>query len=657
MNSTAFIDEGRPPESDNPSVGTLPDVEGAHAAGAAFATEPKRGLARGHKRTPQRSSATSGIRYVLEIIQDGAPIAAMPLPYQPEFKRIGKRPATRIRRTLGETPIRDHTEDRKWTIQCGNVTPVGAISFNKIGDKGDQATIMPGIHALIHFDAFLASYQQLASVEGSLYLAAPEGTQNQIAQYRDRCYLKLHDFDEGYAWRVEIMEFDWDRSIRETPVAAARWLLTMEGYALERGALTDSVVVQNQADFKHLNRKQWFTETALLADIMAGFEPKNFQNAASVQRTLRALSHPALGWSPSKALRSALSAVRAPFLAFGAAVNKVRSAIDTGSKFAQFPAAVVADAVGAANLVLKAVRDVHDAGFDWRLSAGSTASSLGAIYGAALVLKTQFERDFGDFGGLPAMLAHNLLVAADPSSPLDGSGLTGGSGPLAELPSLDAQSGAEACAVHVCTDEDTWQTIAHKYFGSADPWAVVAAFNGSSDAYSLADGGPLYAGAIVYVPGVSGTDATHTPASGMKNPGVYGSTYAFDFEKGDIVLGQTSALLLSGEDLIESGLGKADLSLVSGPSAWWQALQHRSLTEKHELPYAPNDGLFPAVGSVFDAESAAFSAADVAAQYMRDPRTASVSDVNTLVDQDKAYVEATVVGVLGDDFGASVPLL
>ena len=617
-----------------------------------FVGPPVPEKADGDKATPNPLDKPSRIQYILTVYRNGAPAYSVALPSQPTGKNYSHRVAAEVRYTLDEIPIREHATGRAWGI-----TFQGMTGFDvRPSSRYDGAVIsMPGIEALLQFDSFLLQYQKLSEQEGSLYLGA--------AKHRpmlDRTYLVLYDLDEGLGYRVEPVDWTWDRGGR-TRVGNAEWRLSLHGYSpLEAAKHTWwAANTRRSAIGVPLDSARYTQEIqaeAVLASERADAQKRiRAASMLSTVATLRADETMRL----DRMLKMALPAMTETPIQSELLQRIIDSAQDLVTKVGSLEAAgadirneyyasvgrqALLSVVVAAESFGSAVNRFLYSGID---ILNDTNGMLGRLLLAAGTVENFVAPIYKTLAALRAQLGEILEDAVLGAIPNFGS-----------IPNVQAAQrlpdrAPRGSNTYTTQPGDTWQSIAQWYYSNEDVWKLLAAFNNASDAYS-SGGAPLLPGTVIQLP-VQNMQ-TSTPNSADPNA-LYGIDFFVDLETGDLVLDDTPTLEYINGNFIATAAPGRDFRLVRGRDNLVHSLTHQLLTVKGEVPAEKEYGVLPlAPGEPLTYANYASVVIGVVQGLSSDLRIKTVRDVRPIIEKDRVSLSVQAVPVTGTVLGVVVPI-
>lgn len=574
----------------------------------------------------------TSIQYILEIYRDGERLASIPLPYQPSQKSVGKRAPKVLRYTLGEFPIREHSPTRAWRQTYSGMVGIRMRPYQ--GWRGTQKS-MRGLQTLIEFDKFLDWYQVIAEAEGASYLASPGNKSNK--SFQERTYLVFHDLDEGLSHRVEVDDFTWDRDSSSTRVGNANWRLSLHGYQLDRMPTKGPAGMGDSRAKKNL--KQVFSATAW--------------DKVEQLKQIKLIDHLSKSLSVSEEIRGQLRDLKSPLTEFQKAVASVKAAIGTASDVLRIPFTLYSDVVRCGESVLGIFTQIRNLGVELTSSFDQSTTRLFNIYATVEATVTHSRTAFA------FMRAPQELLARGPTSyrdTLSAWKIPVGSGNIGIQASPITGSANVPVKPYVVQAGDTWPSIAAAVLGDPDAWAFLAAFNGASDAYSVAGGAPLAAGTTVLIPAPALGNGLTSAASAAD---LYGTDLLLDFATGDLVLADETYLMQDNSGFsFETADDRADVAYVSGEANFMQALTNRMLTPRGQVPFLKNYGVFPmSPGDPLTPTVLASSVSTMRDQFLRDPRVRSLRRMEVLEDGDAVDVSVSVQGITGGPVTVVAPLL
>ena len=148
------------------------------------------------------------VDYLLEMYVNDVIVNMIALPHAPQNLSQSRTSATALTHTLGEV-VREITRNHRTDIVLKGVSGVAARS----GQNRDGGVALLGGRAILEeFDRFLDAYQSRAAVDS------------------DATFLVYRSLNEGYAFRVEPIEFRWAED-SERHRLSYEWELRLEAYA------------------------------------------------------------------------------------------------------------------------------------------------------------------------------------------------------------------------------------------------------------------------------------------------------------------------------------------------------------------------------------------------------------------------------------------
>lgn len=196
--------------------------------------------------------------------------------------------------------------------------------------------------------------------------------------------------------------------------------------------------------------------------------------------------------------------------------------------------------------------------------------------------------------------------------------------------------GATANVITVTvSDGDTLDAIAQR---AGTTVAALISLNDMPDAYTLANGAPLGAGATLIAPQAAGLPA-------LSPTNLFGR---------DLTLSPVPTLAQPVFDLVLVGGEPNDWATVTGTQNFYQALRLRGLTAQGEFGLWPSYGLNLRLGQRDTQTTTGALAADTVRQFRQDPRVARVGPIDVVRDGDKWRLDVPVYAKTGG--GAIVPV-
>ncbi len=428
--------------------------------------------------------------------------------------------------------------------------------------------------------------------------------QKLVAEDGPRVTLVFRAFAENYNYRCEIETWAVERDAATTPLA--NWSLTLRAY-LDAPPNNPINLLSPVSD--------WFEKAA--------------------QKIQLANAYIAIAGNATTNFRGDLESLRAPGRALQQTALALQNVADGARAIARFPADMVADFANAAQGFKDAYEDVVGGRFDdpwvneWEALSGEWERLTNTLGITAEDAPRDSMTALGYSGGTAADLEMSRARALA-VGPLDGLYLRAPT----RGPRLDAQ---EATPVQLRTGENL-RDVALRILGDAEQWIVIAEYNGWQNAHRLGSGRPARRGDWVRVPRGRRSETL------LRRSDPYMRDLYLDAE-GDLELvgqGGTTGFLM-------------DLRTVRGPANLRQALTGRMLTVMGESAGFPQYGLPRVVGLGGSASGAAYIAAHVRDQLLRDPRVDLVQNLSVTDEGDTLTAEADVTPK--DATGSPVTLL
>jgi len=594
-------------------------------------------------------TSVGAIRYSLKAYIGGSFNSGIVMPNQPGFKSVRLVPAVTMRRTLGNRPIRQHSTNRVWQISLGGLT---GIQKRKIV-KNSAVRDLYGIQALLSIDDFLNNYQKRATASTYSYLRDPRNYNT----YVDSSWLVFTDHDEGISYRVEVVDWTWDRDVATTRVYNAKWKLTLVAY--ERSVVSYSLPslqapVQFSVSIDELRanctpykenviqipmQAKAGTETFILLRSVGGATPPGTTTFDSwIDRADKVTGE----------VRNRLLTCRRLVLAYRDRAIRLVSFVQDVTDLARMPVGLFAEGVVLLEQLALAYDKVFEIGFGVAADARALSERVYLAYQQTLnALDTSTQVFSGQLGGTPDMLK-SVAAVVDQIQPLQVQAPTA---VLSEGLTYDYQSALP----HLCKEGETWQLISLMYFGTVDNWIDIAAYNKAASGSSDADGVPLQAGKVILVPG-----AASPGLPGVGNPTSADAMYGTDMQlsdDGDIALNSKTYTYWNGAAFVEVEAPPSDIALVSGRPNLKQALTVRILTPRGQLTNNPSFGLLPMhVGGALTAGALSATIATAVDQIQQDPRVAAVTRMQIDQEASTLRMDMEIQPVAGSPIPASVPL-
>lgn len=592
------------------------------------------------------------IQYILTVYRNDKPAYSVALPSQPTGKSYTHRVAAEVRYTLDEIPIREHATGRAWGI-----TFQGMTGFDvRPASRFDGAVVsMPGIAALLQFDSFMLQYQRLAEQEGSLYLG--EAAHRPML---DRTYLVLYDLDEGLGYRVEPVDWSWDRGGR-TRVGNAEWRLSLHGYSpmeatkhtwwaanTRRGAIAvtsadelraQQVLAENTLAAERADAQKRIRAASLLNNVASLVATDKARLDRALQMALPVLVETSI---QSELLQRVVDASQD-------LVTKVGSLERMGADirnayYASVGRQALLSGVLAAEACVSAMNRFLYSGVDilndtngmlgrMLLAMQTIENFVAPIYRTLAALRAQFSELLEDavLGAMPNFGSIPNVQGAQPAAGRAPRGST----------TYTAQPG------------DTWQSIAQWYYSNEGVWQLLAAFNNAGDAYSSGSA-PLLPGTVIQLPA---NNAKTTTLSSSDPEALYGTDFFIDLETGDLVLDDTPTLEYINGNFVSTEAPGRDFRLVRGNDNLVHSLTHQLLTVRGEVAAEPNYGVLPLPpGEPLTYENYASVIIGAVQGLTSDLRVKAVRDIRPVIDKDMVSLSVQVVPVTDTVLGVVVPI-
>ncbi|MDO8357325.1 MAG: DUF2634 domain-containing protein [Nitrospirota bacterium] len=197
---------------------------------------------------------------------------------------------------------------------------------------------------------------------------------------------------------------------------------------------------------------------------------------------------------------------------------------------------------------------------------------------------------------------------------------------------------------------DTLRQIARRLVGNADQWWVLAQFNQLSWPFIDTTGTSypasqrvLSLGSVLLVP--IGTDDPAIAHVVIPQPDLY-----------TVLLGVD--LLTTSIGDLQVNYGTGDLSTVQGVPNLQQAVQHRLMTRKGELPHHPEYGsnLPLHIGHVLDQSRVNVIRMEILQTLLADPRIKEIKRLDVSTDADAVHIVGSL-GVIGQHDAVTLNLV
>jgi hypothetical protein len=409
------------------------------------------------------------VDYLFEIYENGEITSMIALPNAPQSVAQGRTSATAITHTLGEV-VREITRNHRTDISLRGVSGLAPRS-GQTRDGG--VSLLGGRTILEEFDRFLDDYQTRASHDA------------------ERVFMVYRALNEGYAFRVEPLEFRWMEDAEQHRLSY-QWELKLEAYAGApsdpRGSIFSPVTEMVRAASQYV--------------ALAGGAVALAQNAVTnVHGELE---------EARELLRSIESVVRI--------IGETADSADGLTRF--FSRDLPATWASLAQSYASARRDVDEL---LGLEDPSYSAELMPYY--ALVT-----------AGLSGADQSDLSANADASRIETRSALS------VERPRFTRDTTLRA--------GDTAQSVALRAYGDASRYDEIVEYNGLRDAKHHGDGRPLRAGDVLSVP----FDASTGDDLGLPSKGdVFGRDLRVDAD-GDLVISGDDISTIEGRANLEQAL-------------------------------------------------------------------------------------------------------
>ncbi len=597
-------------------------------------------------------------RYVLTEYRDGKPYQSLSLPSIPSAKSIRLNPATEVRYTLEDMPIREHTSSRSWSLSFRGMTGISGAGLNGFGMK-----------SLLAFDKFIHQYQTDAYYEGSLYL-----NNNKQRVVRDRTWLELRDLEDGFGWRVEIRGWDWDRNA-QTRVMNAEWALSLQGYSF-----IQNVPARGGVDFRNVpkineqalrDQASALTTAEQTVAAASAAAAKSIKGGADVYKLSPGKAFPK-PWIIQKfeKLFALIKRVAMPVGAIASkvfqvfkdiennvnafkdlintAVGTIRGAVNKWTDFVNnlisLPRQLLNSFVAVTQEIRRGLRAALTlAGSVWSLTQKETWEAVWVEMKDAVLsigdIGSAFTEALGKSGG-------KVSNTAAPVSTTQ-AGFT--------VPSFAEDSKYGSCVPYVVNPGDTLEAIALILYGDSSQWSEIANFNKMQGNMVGPDGSPIAAGSVILLPysTLSGVAVPQAQAKGD----LYGTDWAIDPTTGDRVINTKPYTTYNGVNYVNSAPKGSDYGTISGSANLIQAVANRAQTVVGSLTVAPEYGVLPfPVGTQLTTYAIASAMVSVQSGMTRDPRVFRVQRLKPTKKADKLTLDFQVVPVTGGAVGVVTPL-
>ena len=181
--------------------------------------------------------------------------------------------------------------------------------------------------------------------------------------------------------------------------------------------------------------------------------------------------------------------------------------------------------------------------------------------------------------------------------------------------------------------------VALVFYGDADRWVDLKDLNGWKDMYLNGEGRPCQGGDSIKIP--------------LRNTLLVEINPFLEVQTPEDLLGRDLSMPLN--DLVFEG---NDLALSSGADNLAQVVRHRLLTVKGEIPGFESYGLSNFIGDAINGSKTPvdYLTLSIRRELLGDPRVASVSNVEILIDGDKVDFSCNIIPVAGSILKTRIPL-
>lgn len=530
------------------------------------------------------------VRYILEI-RRGKKSEKFLLPLVSDIKFQRKHAKVAVW-TLGKIPAKHYAGVRGQTITMSGRSGLKP-RFETIGATSVPAADQSGPALFRRLETFLEAYENEAAAAQRHLKPPPQ--------------LIFRALWEGKNLFVDHMSFQWSRSAK-TSRFSYEWDLELDAYAeaedfYERGsmfkAVTDAI------------EKVKLVSTAI--------------NATSI-----AVQYGTELLEDGKTL---LDGFREPLRALRRLASQTRTFSRTANDITRWPKAFMLDFWFTLSEMTTAIFDSWAAlPFVDRQAVRSTMIDAMEVIGTA---RTATQAALGlNFVSLPGRLSTYESqtgggTSTDPKYTTRERAITS----MEYVPGSISVLNGQLVTAHEVIAGETLPDIAERYLEDRGYWVDIATLNGMTSIDTVAAGGPLLGGLILFVPVADGAQLP-----GLNPQDLYGV---------DMRLGPDGDLLLLGNP--------KDVQTVSGVDNLRQGLTNRFLTTQGDNATFPNHGLPLLVGEGGTEDRVANAAIEAEAQLRAEQRVAKITDLSIVDDGDSLLLTSTVEPVVGKAFDIAVP--
>jgi len=593
-----------------PSIAEITEVKtsglyqyGAHASSQAGITIPAGWLG---------DMLRIQIDYILELWDKGVLVTAVSLPQVPTSVKVKKPFARSLIYTFGAEPIRNHAINRKLDIEFLGKT--GVKDRQGYSRQGKLIT-ENGLIIMLEFDAFLDRYQQIATDSGAHKYIFPEALSS---QYDDDTFgghgtfLVLRCLEERLHVKVEPLSFEYTRDADQTRKGAS-WSFNVTAYAPALPKKPGGMLGKLQGAID--------AATAYVGAV---------NNLIAAGNTIM------------DNINTGLDGLRAPFQAIVKTGVALRGIVATGGQIANFPRALIADALmaseqfAAAYSDAKAIAQAIDASWTDLFAVSSNTDELRPLGAAAektLIYAKQMHGAAG-LGPDAAETAANAVLPEAGSSYEDTKSYI----PESDVP-LEFGDAGDIVA-YVVDAGTSLPDIVKKLYNTPGSLSAIMQYNNLQDPFTWASGAPLVPGDVLLLPdtGLSSGGMFLDKNNDIEN--MFGTDLLLDPKTGDLVVND----------------GQTDLKIIRGPTNLEQALRHRCSTPVGTSRCFPRYGLPFSPGETIPKRRWGYLGAHIHEQVKRDRRVASLENLVILDGGDTVGLSFEVVAEIGTNVGVLAAL-
>ena len=425
---------------------------------------------------------------------------------------------------------------------------------------------------------------------------ATERNQGMISPLRSSksrdVYMVFRAFDECLHLRVEPLSWDISREANSTRLSYI-WNLSLQAYGPARPEKPPRMFGVVSDFFEAV------TEIIKVGNDFLSLAPLAINNVAG-----------------------AINDLRGPLIELGKTMSLFASTGQATNNVARIPARFGRDVERLCREILRGAEAFEDSGEILENSTSALGRNLARVFGSVENLRRETATAAGKQG---------VSVAEQPGSDKStiAAGLTTGS-------SDKTVSGV----TYPVRENDNLENISYRFFGDTSSWIEIAEANGMLDAHTWGNGKPLAVGDSLIIPGVSALTAALPMAPTASLDDTFGRDFLVDTRTRDLVLSPSST----------------DIRAVYGPENLAQAIRHRLLSTKGDVPYYPAYGIAAVPGSGATLALLGYVASHINEQLLRDVRIGEITDIEVFDEGDTLNVSAELTAVMGANISVVTPL-